>query len=106
MIGPVMMVAQSCFMFGLLFGYRIVWDAQQREDGIVPLREAVGGLWPQFLLGLAFGLAIWHVAPGALLWAIPTLAGSLLAIPFACVTANPLLGAWMRRVGLCAVPGE
>ncbi len=106
MIGPVMMVAQSCFIFGLLFGYRIVWDAQQREDGIVPLREAVGGLWPQFLLGLAFGLAIWHVAPGALLWAIPTLAGSLLAIPFACVTANPLLGAWMRRVGLCAVPGE
>jgi membrane glycosyltransferase len=106
MIGPVMMVAQSRFIFGLLFGHRILWEAQQRADGIVPVREAIGGLWPQLLLGLVFGVATWHVAPGSLPWAIPTLAGSLLAIPFACVTASPRLGAWMRRIGLCAVPGE
>ncbi|MCB8883636.1 glucans biosynthesis glucosyltransferase MdoH [Acidisoma cellulosilytica] len=106
MIGPVMMVAQSRFIFGLLFGHRIIWEAQQRDDGIVPIREAIGGLWPQFLLGLGFGLATWHVAPASLLWALPTLAGSLLAVPFACFTASPRVGAWMRQVRLCAVPGE
>ena len=106
MIGPVMMVAQARFICGLLFGHRIIWEAQRRDDGIVPLGEAIRGLWPQLLLGLAFGLAIWHVAPGAIPWAIPTLAGSLLAIPFACLTANPRLGRWMRRVRLCAIPEE
>jgi membrane glycosyltransferase len=106
MIGPVMMVAQTRFISGLLFDHRIIWEAQQRDDGIVPIGEAIYGLWPQFLLGLVFGLATWLVAPGALPWAIPTLAGSLLAVPFACITASPRLGRWMCRVGLCAIPGE
>jgi membrane glycosyltransferase len=106
MIGPVMMVAQTRFIVGLPFGRRIIWEAQQRADNIVPLGEAVRGLWPQLVLGLVFGAALWRLAPGALPWALPTLAGSLLAIPFACVTASPRLGRWMQRRGLCAVPGE
>jgi membrane glycosyltransferase len=105
MIGPVMMVAQTRFIAGLFFGQRIIWDAQQRDDDIVPLSEAVRGLWPQLLLGLCFGAGLWKLAPGALPWALPTLAGSLFAIPFACVTAMPRLGRWMQRTGLCAVPG-
>jgi membrane glycosyltransferase len=106
MIGPVMMIAQTRFICGLLFGHSVIWEAQQRDDGIVPIREAIFGLWPQLLLGLVFGLTLWHVAPGSLPWAIPTLAGSLLAIPFACITASPRLGRWMRQIGLCSVPGE
>jgi membrane glycosyltransferase len=105
MIGPVMMVAQTRFIVGLVFGQRIIWEAQQRDDDIVPLAEAVRGLWPQLLLGLCFAAGLWKLAPGALPWALPTLAGSLLAIPFACVTAMPRLGRWMQRTGLCAVPG-
>lgn len=106
LIGPVMMIAQTQFICGLLFGQSLIWEAQQRDDGIVPIREAIFGLWPQSLLGLVFGLTIWHVAPGSLPWAIPTLAGSLLAIPFACITASPSLGRWMRHNGLCMVPDE
>jgi membrane glycosyltransferase len=106
MIGPVMMVAQTRFIVGLLFGQRIIWEAQQREGQFLPFGEAARGLWPQLLLGLCFGAALWRVSPGSLPWALPTLAGSLLAIPFACVTAWPRLGRWMMRVGLCAVPGE
>ena len=98
--------AQTRFIAGLPFGRRIIWEAQQRADNIVPLGEAVRGLWPQLVLGLVFGAALWRLAPGALPWALPTLAGSLLAIPFACVTASPRLGRWMKRRGLCAVPGE
>ncbi len=106
MIGPVMMVAQTRFIAGLALGQRIIWEAQRREDGVVPWAEAVRGLWPQLLFGLVFGLALWRVAPGAIPWALPTLAGSLLAIPFACVTAWPWLGRWMVRTGLCAIPDE
>ena len=106
MIGPVMMVAQSRFIAGLCLGQRIIWEAQRREDGILPWAEAARGLWPQLLFGLVFGAALWRVAPGAIPWAIPTLAGSLLAIPFAWVTAWPPLGRWMVVTGLCAIPDE
>jgi membrane glycosyltransferase len=106
MIGPVMMVAQTRFIAGLCLGQRIMWEAQRREDGIVPWAEAIRGLWPQLLFGIAFGTTLWRLAPGAIPWALPTLAGSLLAIPFACVTAWPRLGRWMVRSGLCAIPDE
>ena len=106
MIGPVMMVAQTRFIAGLCLGQRIIWEAQRREDGMVPWSEAVRGLWPQLLFGLVFGTVLWRVAPGAIPWALPTLAGSLLAIPFAWVTARPRLGRWMVRSGLCAIPDE
>jgi membrane glycosyltransferase len=106
LIGPVMMVAQARFIAGLAFGQRIIWEAQRREDGIVPLWEAVRGLWPQSLFGVAFALALWHISPNAIPWALPTIAGSLLAIPFSCATASPRLGQWMVRSGLCAIPDE
>jgi membrane glycosyltransferase len=106
MIGPVMMVAQTRFILGLCLGQRIIWEAQRREDGVVPWAEAIRGLWPQLLFGLVFGVSLWVVAPGAIPWALPTLAGSTLAIPFAWVTAWPRLGRWMVRNGLCAIPDE
>jgi membrane glycosyltransferase len=106
MIGPVMMVAQTRFITGLCLGQRIIWEAQRREDGILPWAEAARGLWPQLVFGLIFGLSLWRVAPGAIPWAMPTLAGSLLAIPFAWVTASPRLGRWMVSRGLCAIPDE
>jgi membrane glycosyltransferase len=106
MIGPVMMVAQTRFIAGLCLGQRIIWEAQRREDGIVPWAEAIRGLWPQLLFGLVFGTVLWRVAPGAIPWALPTLAGSVLAIPFAWVTARPALGRWMVHNGLCAIPDD
>ena len=106
MIGPVMMVAQTRFIAGLCLGQRIIWEAQRREDGMVPWGEAIRGLWPQLLFGVFFAVALWRVAPGAIPWALPTLAGSLLAIPFAWVSAWPRLGRWMVRHGLCAIPDE
>ena len=106
MIGPVMMVAQTRFIAGLCLGQRIMWEAQRREDGMVPWGEAIRGLWPQLLFGVFFAVALWRVAPSAIPWALPTLAGSLLAIPFAWVSAWPQLGRWMVRSGLCAIPDE
>ena len=106
LIGPVMMIAQARFLAGLLFGRRVIWEAQQRDGQALPLREAVRGLWPQLVFGLGFSMALARVAPAAIPWALPTIAGCLLAIPFACMTAEPRLGRWMVRIGLCAVPDE
>jgi membrane glycosyltransferase len=106
MVGPVMMVAQTRFVAGLLFGRRIIWEAQQRDGQPLPLGEAFRGLWPQLMFGLLFGAALLHVAPGAIPWALPTLVSCLLAVPFAYLTSGPKLGGWMMHHGLCAVPDE
>jgi membrane glycosyltransferase len=41
-----------------------------------------------------------------LVWAAPLLAGLILAVPFAVVTASPRFGAFLTRIGLCAIPEE
>ena len=52
LIGPIMTIAQTVFIGGLCFGRKVIWEAQNRADRSVTLKEAVQGLWPQ----LAFGV--------------------------------------------------
>jgi len=106
LVSPVAALAQTIFIGGLFFGKRIRWDAQERDDRRVTLGEAAVGLWPQTLLGAAFLATLWTVAPAVLPWAAPVIAGLLLAVPVATVTALPGLGRIMRRLGLCAIPEE
>jgi membrane glycosyltransferase len=106
LIGPLVMIAQARFVIGLFFGKRMAWEAQARDGHAVPLAEAARGTVPQMLFGAVFVAALLAIAPGALIWASPTLAACLLAIPFTCWTAAPPLGAWMRRMRLCAVPDD
>ena len=52
-LGPVMMIAQSLFVAGLVFGRRVLWEAQNRDGRVIPFGEAMRGLWPQMLFGFA-----------------------------------------------------
>jgi membrane glycosyltransferase len=106
LLGPLMMIAQACFVVGLAFGRRVVWEAQKRDMQRVPLREAARGLWPQMVFALLLGGVLAMVAPGALPWAVPSLLACSIAVPFACATAGPRLGRWMLRRRLCAIPDE
>jgi membrane glycosyltransferase len=106
LIGPLMMIAQATFVTGLLFGRRVLWEAQNRDGHEVSVREAWRGLWPQMLFGLLFTGALAAVAPGALPWAAPTIAACILAVPFTCATAGGAFSRWMVRRRLCAIPDE
>ncbi len=106
LLSPVVALAQTVFVFGLFFGKRIRWDAQERDDRRVTLGEALSGLWLQTVLGAAFLVVLSVVAPHILPWATPVIAGLLLSVPFAVVTAMPMLGRFFRRFGLCAIPEE
>jgi len=106
LLSPVVALAQTVFVFGLFFGKRIRWDAQERDDRRVTLREALSGLWLQTALGVGFLAVLTAIAPHILPWATPVIAGLLLSVPFAVVTALPSLGRLFRRFGLCAIPEE
>jgi membrane glycosyltransferase len=106
LIGPLIMIAQARFLAGLIFGQRIIWEAQKRQGQRISVLEAWRGLWPQMVFGGLFAGVLAIVAPGALPWAAPTLVACALAIPFTCITAGKALGQWMVRRRLCAVPDE
>jgi membrane glycosyltransferase len=105
-LGPVMMIAQSLFVFGLVFGRRVLWEAQNRQGRAVSAAEALRGLWPQMLFGLTFGGVLWAYAPVVLPWAAPTILPCLLAVPFTSLTAGAAFGRFAVRRRLCAIPDE
>ena len=105
-LGPVMMIAQSLFVGGLLFGRRVIWEAQNRDGRIVRFGEAARGLWPQMLFGMAVAAILLRYAPGVLPWAAPTILPCLLAIPFTCLTAGRIVGRLFVRYRVCAIADE
>jgi len=106
LMAPVAAFAVTVFQIGLLFGRRISWSGQQRDLTRVSWAQAARAMWPQTLMGLGLSAAVIAWAPHAAPWAAPVLAGLALAIPFTVLTANPRLGGWARRAGLCATPEE
>jgi membrane glycosyltransferase len=72
----------------------------------VPFATALRCLWPQTLVGVAFGAALWTIAPGALWFAAPVIAGLAGSIPLAMLSAHPRVGRALAAAGLCRVPEE
>jgi membrane glycosyltransferase len=103
---PVVSLTQAIFMAGLLCGRRLTWETQLRADRRLSLREAARSLWPQTLTGISLGAGLLLMAPQALAWVSPVVAGLVLAIPFAVVTSSPRLGRWLLARRLCATPEE
>lgn len=106
LMAPVVAFQVTVFLVGLAFGHRVPWNGQVRDAYRVEWGEAARRLWPQTLFGLAL-LVVGVAGAGAgVAWAAPMIAGLVLAVPFAVVTADPRLGRWAERTGLCALPEE
>lgn len=106
LMAPVVAFRISVFMIGLLFGTRISWNGQNRDAYRLSWADAMRSMWPQTVFGLTLTLVFAAYAPQALPWAAPVLAGLLLAVPFAVITASPQFGDWMRRNGIARTPDE
>lgn len=106
LLAPIMAVAHSLFLAGLLFGRAIVWGVQRRAVHGVSLSSATRRLWPQTLFGV-FGF-LWlalHAPPGALVIS-PFFVGALLAVPIAVSSASPAVGRLVTKAGLWRTPDE
>jgi membrane glycosyltransferase len=106
MLMPVTALRLTIFMVSLVFGKAVAWNGQQRDAHSLSWGTALRGLWPQFLSGCVLLGVLWTYAPGAILWAAPMLAGFLLAVPFAVLTASPAAGELLTRWRLAAIPEE
>jgi membrane glycosyltransferase len=105
--GAVSTIRTSIFMVvGLLFGKSVVWGGQVRDAQRLSWAEAARHLWPQTAFGVCVCGALALIAPAVLRWSLPLTAGYLLAIPFAVVTADPVFGRALQRLGLCGIPED
>ena len=103
---PILWFGHTIFLTGLLFGREIGWIGQTRDDHAVPFTLALHNLWPHTLLGCAALGLLAVTQPAGIPYALFLAAGPALAIPFAMVTAWPLLGSFAARVGIGRLPEE
>jgi membrane glycosyltransferase len=104
--GAVSTIRTSIFMVGLLFGKSVIWGGQSRDAQRLSWEDAARNLWPQTLFGALVCGALLVIAPAVFWWSLPLTAGYLLAIPFAVLTANPGLGRFLRKFGICGIPED
>ncbi|MBO0752278.1 MAG: glucans biosynthesis glucosyltransferase MdoH, partial [Bradyrhizobiaceae bacterium] len=106
LLSPVMWFAHTAFLASLLFGGRVGWGGQTRDDHAVPLSLAARRLWPQTALGLACVAALAAFAPVAIPYALLIAGGLVLAVPLCVVTANRAVGAAAVAAGIGRLPEE
>ena len=104
--GAVSTIRTTIFMVGLLFGKSVVWGGQARDAQGLSWATAAQNLWPQMLFGVIVCGALLAIEPAVLCWSLPLTAGYLLAVPFAVLTADPRLGRFLQRLGLCGIPED
>lgn len=106
LLGAVSTIRTTIFMIGLLFGATVKWSGQARDAERLTVADAFADLWQQMLFGVIVCGALALIDPMLLVWSLPLTAGYLLAVPFAVITAEPAVGRWSARTGLCAIPED
>ena len=99
-------LAKTIATIRIALGFRAGWTPQNRSDRGVSWFEATRLLWPQTVLGCVVFACFAQAGWPAVLWAAPFASGLVLAIPFCVLTADPVVGAWLRENRWAAIPEE
>jgi membrane glycosyltransferase len=106
LIAPIMMLSQTKALFDIARGRDAGWTAQKREDGSILWSDALRHHGVHAVFGIALGVFLYWVSPMTFAWAIPVVAGLILAAPLAVLTADPAIGALFVRWKLFVTPEE
>lgn len=106
LIAPVTMVRQSVVVISILTGRAVTWKTQRRDDGSVPLRDAVRHYLSHTICGVVLAIVAYIVSPPFLAWLSPVVLGLVLAIPVCVATSRQDWGQTARQWGLLVTPEE
>ncbi len=106
LLAPSMMVFHATFVVQTLLGKSVAWDAQDRSDRGVSLREAFARQKWQLIFGLAWGAALARLAPQFFWWLLPVLVGLVCGIALTAWTSHTAAGELALRLRLLLVPEE
>lgn len=105
-LAPVRMLFHSFFVVTTLLGWRVSWNAQNRDDKGTSWGDALRFHWWGTALGLVWGWLMWVINPGFFWWLSPIVAGLALSVPLSVWTSRPGWGRAARRAGLFLTPPE
>ena len=103
---PILVVSYAQYIWALLRGGSVRWDAQPRDDRGLSWREGWQRLRGHTLVGAAWLALLLTTETALVLWSAPLLVGLLVAAPAAILSSRAALGAAARRHGLFLTPDE
>ena len=106
LLAPSMMLFHSTFVAQTLLGRSVSWNAQERTERGLTMREAFRRQKWHLALGIVWGAAMLYLAPQFFWWLTPVLAGLLVGIPLTVWTSRVSAGRLLRRMGLLLTPEE
>ena len=106
LLAPIVWLAHTIFLAGLVSGRETGWKGQRRDDHGVTVTLALRWLWPQTVLGWGVIALLALTQPAALPYALILACGPALAVPFAVVTSRRAFGRVLMRARLVALPEE
>jgi len=106
LIAPLMMVFHAYFVISVFLGFKVNWDAQEREGRLLPWKEALARTWRTTIAALAWGALTFYYAPIFFWWLTPILSGLILAAPIVRYSSSPSFGEWLKRRNIFMCPSE
>jgi membrane glycosyltransferase len=106
LIAPIMMAFHAYFVVSVLLGFKVSWEAQDREGRLLSWSEAFARTSRLSILAVAWGWITFTYAPIFFWWLIPVLVGMILAAPLVRYSSSLGLGDFCRRHGIFLCPSE
>jgi membrane glycosyltransferase len=106
LLAPVLMLFHTRFVICALTGLPVSWNNQNRREDLLSWMDALTVHWGQMAIGLAATCFLLKFDRPLLIWALPVIAGLLLAVPLSRWTSSVSAGRKARAVDLFLIPEE
>jgi membrane glycosyltransferase len=107
LLAPILMLYYTRFVLAVFTGHNAGWGHQVRSDDKGPRWiDWIATHWSITLIGVAAAVIVAWLAPAALIWFIPVLAGPILSIPLSRFTASNSIGIEAQKNGWFLIPEE
>ncbi len=106
LIAPIMMAFHAYFVVSVFLGFKVNWDAQDREGRLLTWSESFARTLRTTLVALAWGYMTFTYAPIFFWWLMPILTGLVLAAPIVRYSSSLELGERCRKHSIFVSPDE
>ena len=106
LIAPIMMSFHAYFVVSVLLGFKVSWDAQDREGRLLSWSESFTRTLRTTIIAILWGYMTFTYAPVFFWWLMPILTGLVLAAPIVRYSSSLKLGAMCRAHRIFVSPDE